>query len=165
MPTEAEVKVMNLLNAIEVPPSAGAQVEEWGNAAVTVVCEAALGSYLGLRQKVRTNAVALLGFMNHPQARETAALLVASPDPDVAIRAMRASGRQDNKAAVERLGELLERADAPPLLAAEALKALASIGGGEASAKVEAYVRSSRAAPAHRDSAVVRSVIDRMGPR
>ena len=71
MPTENEIRVLRLLSAIEISPNAGATIEGWGNEAVTVLCEAALGSYPGLRQKVRTNAVSVLGSMSHPNCGVT----------------------------------------------------------------------------------------------
>ena len=71
MPTESEVRVMDVLTSIEIPPNAAQTIVSWGNEAVTVVCEAALGTYPGFRPKVRNNAVALLGQMSHRQATET----------------------------------------------------------------------------------------------
>src|SRR3712207_8910994 len=103
MPTETESRVISVLTSIEVPSNAAQTIGSWGNEAVTVVCEAALGTYPGFRPKVRYNAVALLGQMNHPQATETIPLLINEPDPDVSIRAMRAAGRQKNERVVDAL--------------------------------------------------------------
>src|SRR5215831_7360970 len=118
MPTANETRVMEMLNAIEIPADAGAAIEGWGNEAVTVVCEAALGTYTALPFKMRTNAVALLGSLTHPQARETVLLLIPDVQIDVSIRAMRAAGRQKNTAAVTQLEEILKRRDTMALLAA-----------------------------------------------
>ena len=59
MPTQDEIRVLNLLSAVDYAPGTdpGKLIESWGNGAVTVACEAALGTYPGLRPKVRTNAV------------------------------------------------------------------------------------------------------------
>lgn len=158
MPTEAETRVMQILSAIEVPPAAADLIESLGTEAVTVVCEAALGSYPGIREKVRTNAVSLLGMIDHPQARETVPLLVNDPNPDVAIRAMRAAGAQRNDDVVPRLDRLLSRPDAPPLLAAEAVKALIAVDSTAARASLTTYAEAD-SPPAHRDSALVRRIL------
>lgn len=94
--------------------------------------EAALGSYPGLRNKTRTNAVALLGWLAHPQAAETVVLLVGNENPDVASRAMRAAGRSGNQGAVPRIAALLARPETPPILAAESVRSLATIGSASA---------------------------------
>ena len=70
-----------MLGAIEPPPDAAEQIEAMGPQAVNVACEAALGTYIELRPKVRTNAAAVVGRMNNEQARETLALLKRSTSP------------------------------------------------------------------------------------
>lgn len=161
MPTENEIRVMEILSAIELPPGLGQIIEAWGNEAVTVVCEAALGTYPGLRPKVRTNAVSLLGRMSHPQAVETVPMLVNDTNEDVAIRAMRAAGRQKNEAVVEKLGQVLQNGASPPVLAAEAVKALMAIDTPTARQELEQYKAKGAAALPHRGSAVVRGILDR----
>ena len=155
MPTEAEVRVMRLLSAIELTPATARRIEEMGTEAVTVVCEAALGSYPGIRPKVRTNAVSLLGWMEHPQARETIPLLVNDPNPDVAIRAMRAAGRQKNAAVVEPLGQVLQRPQTTILRAVEAAGALAAIGTPAAREHLSRYEAASPETYPHRASQAV----------
>lgn len=162
MPTEMEIRVLEVLSAIEIPSGAAREIESWGNEAVTVVCEAALGTYPGLRSKVRYNAVSLLGKMDHPQARETIPLLINDPDPDVAIRAMRAAGRQNSTEGVGRLGEVLQRKNAAPLLAAEAVKALAAIDSSQARTALEEYTGASPDALPHRASPAVQAVLQRV---
>jgi HEAT repeat protein len=162
MPTEMEIQVLEVLNAIEIPSGAAREIESWGNEAVTVVCEAALGTYPGLRSKVRYNAVSLLGKMDHPQAREAVPLLINDPDPDVAIRAMRAAGRQNSAEGVGRLGEILRRENAPPLLAAEAVKALSAIDSSQARTALEEYTGASPNALPHRGSPAVQAVLQRV---
>lgn len=161
MPTPDEVRVIKMLSAIEIPPDAGATVVLWGNAAVTVVCEAALGTYPGLRMKVRTNAVSLLGLMDHPQAVETIALLLNDSNPDVSHRAMRAAGRQKSPQAVEKLAQVLSKPDSSPLSAAEAVKALVAIDSPASRARVAEYESASPSTYPHRGSAVVQEVIRR----
>ena len=159
MPTENEIRVLKILSAIEIPPTAGQTIQSWGNEAVTVVCEAALGTYPGLRPKVRNNAVALLGWMDHQQAKETVPLLLNEANADVSSRAMRAAGRQKNESGIDKLDQLLRRKDSPPLLAAEALGALLAIGSGKALASVAAYKAANPADVPHRASKVVESVL------
>jgi hypothetical protein len=163
MPTETEIRVMKLLTAIELTPASADRIVEWGNEAVTVVCEAALGVYPGLRQKVRTNAVALLGWIDHPQAVETIPLLVTDPNPDVAIRAMRAAGRRQLDSVVEQLAGVLESPEATPVLAAEAAKALHAIGTPQAEAALNDYRSKSPSVLPHRGSRVVADVLERRG--
>lgn len=163
MPTENEIRVLKILSAIEIPPTAGQTIQSWGNEAVTVVCEAALGTYPGLRPKVRNNAVALLGWMDHQQARETVPLLLNDANTDVSIRAMRAAGQQKSDASVDKLGQLLRRRDAPPLLAAEAVSALLAIGSDKALASVAAYKSANPVDLPHRASKVVESVLSTEG--
>ena len=161
MPTEIESRVLEALSAIEIEPELARLIEEWGNEAVTVVCEAALGTYVGLRPKIRTNAIVLLGHMSHPQARETVPMLVNDSDRDVAIYAMRAAGRQRNEAVTEKLGRVLEASDSAPLLAAEAFNALTQIGSSAARSHVEAYSAASPEHLPHRASAAVNAVLRR----
>lgn len=165
MPTENEIRVMKILSAIDIPPAAAKKIEEWGNEAVTVVCEVALGTYPGLRMKVRTNAAALLGWMDHPQARETVTLLVNDPNPDVAIRGMRAAGRQKNEQAVEKLGQIVKKPESPPLLAAEALKALMTVDSARAKAFVDQYAAATPDAVPHRAASVIHDVFSRGAKR
>ncbi len=159
MPTENEIRVIKILSAIEIPPVAAEKIESWGTEAVTVVVEAALGVYPGLRPKVRTNAVALLGQLDHPQAAEAIPMLVTDPNPDVAIRAMRAAGEQKAEAAVDGIALALSRADSSPILAAEALKALLAIRSPKAQAAVASYETTSPSKYPHRASRVVDDVI------
>ncbi|MDQ3624804.1 MAG: HEAT repeat domain-containing protein [Verrucomicrobiota bacterium] len=164
MPTEIERRVLEVLSAIEIEPDLARQIEDWGNEAVTVVCEAALGTYVGLRPKIRTNAIALLGDMSHPQARETLPMLVNDDDTDVAIYAMRAAGRQRNDEVVENLGRVLRESDVAPLVAAEALKALTAIDSSATRSHLEAYSTASAERLPHRASAVVTAVLHRPAP-
>src|SRR5262249_40633403 len=113
-----------------------------------------------LRPKVRTNAVALLGPMTHPQARETLQLLITDPNPEVASRAMRGAGRQKNEQVVSTLGALLHSAEVTPLMAAEAAKALIAIDSPAARAHVDAYVAASPNDLPHRGSAVVEGILN-----
>jgi len=158
MPTENEVRVLKLLSAIEIPPTAAQTIQSWGNEAVTIVCEAALGTYPGLRPKVRTNAVSLLGWMNHQQATETVPMLLTDSNTDVAIRAMRAAGRQKNESGIDKMAQLLRTREAPPLLVAEALSALMTIGTDRAMSSVAAYRTAKPTDLPHRASRVVESI-------
>jgi HEAT repeat protein len=161
MPTPAEVRVLELLTAIDTrPETLAAQVLALGNPGVTALCEAALGTYPGLREKVRTNAIALLGWIPHPQAAETLVLLVTDPNPDLASRALRASARAGLTEAIQPIDALLRRPGTPPLVAAEAVKALARIDSPEAAAVLATYVEG--AVPTtHRTSSVVQQVLSR----
>lgn len=160
MPTEIEIRVMKVLDAIEIPPDAAQKIQQWGNEAVTVVCEAALGTYPGLRPKVRNNAVALLGWMDHAQAIETIPLLVNDPNSDVSLRAMRAAGRQKNEQVIEKLNQILKKSESPPLTAAEAVKALMAIDSAKARARLEEYIASSSTAYPHRGNSVVEGILE-----
>lgn len=161
MPTPIETEVMRLLTSVDVQPAvSAARIMELGTPAVTVVCEAALGSYPGLRNKTRTNAVALLGWLAHPQAAETVALLVGDEDPDVAIRALRAAGRSGNQAAVARISALLTRPETPPVIAAEAVRSLSTVGSPNAVDAVETYRHVGENVLAHRGSTVVRTALE-----
>lgn len=161
MATEFERRVLSMLAAIEPPPDAAEQIEAMGPEAVNVACEAALGTYVGLRPKIRTNAAAIVGRMNNQQARETLALLVTDPSEDVAIRALRALGRRDEPELVQRIGMVLRRADASPILAAEAVKALAATPArGAASKLLDEYRKmTGEHAPAHRRHALVQQTL------
>ena len=159
MPDETVVKVMKILSAIEIPPSAAQVVEQMGHQAVTVVCEVALGSYPGLRQKVRTNAVSLLGWMTRPQAVETTALLVNDPNPDIAIRALRAAGRQKNDNVVDKIGQMLNKPAANPLIVAEGLKALLAIDSSKSKSVFEGYEKESPNKVPHRATPLVQEII------
>lgn len=159
MPDETVVQVMKILSAIEIPPGAAKQIEEMGNAAVTVLCDVALGSYPGLRPKVRTNAVALLRWMSHPQALETTALLINDANPDVAIRALRAAGVQKNEDVVDKIGQILTKPASNPLLAAEAAKALLAIDSPKARTLMENYEKASPNTLPHRHSPEVENIL------
>lgn len=159
MPDETVVQVMKILSAIEIPPGAAKQIEEMGNAAVTVLCDVALGSYPGLRPKVRTNAVALLRWMSHPQALETTALLINDANPDVAIRALRAAGVQKNEDVVDKIGQILTKPASNPLLAAEAAKALLAIDSPKAKTLMETYEKASPNTLPHRHSPEVENIL------
>ncbi|MCB1676727.1 MAG: HEAT repeat domain-containing protein [Halioglobus sp.] len=162
MPIEIETRVMQLLSAIDGAYESIHAIEAMGSEAVTVVCEAALGSYPGIPSRSRKSAAALVGRLNHPQAQETLALLVRDSDPDIAIRAIRASGRNRRDDLVNDLGEMLSDGATPTLVAAEALKALAATGSPEAMEQIERYRRGDAKASAHRLSNVVRSVFRRI---
>jgi hypothetical protein len=159
MPDETVVRLMKILSAIEIPPSAAQVVEEMGNDAVTVVCEVALGSYPGLRQKVRTNAVALLGWMTHQQAIETTALLVNDTNSDIAIRALRAAGQQKNGNVVDKIGQMLNKPGANPLIVAEGLKALLAIDSSKSKSVFEGYEKESPNKIPHRATPLVQDII------
>lgn len=150
---------MPLLDAIDIPAGTAQHIENLGNEAVTVICEAALGSYPGLRQKVRTNAVALVGQMSHPQARETLALLLGDPDVNISIRALRAAGRQRNEELVEKIARVLLQPNASGILAAEALAALLHIDSPEARLHVKAYDAASADEFSHRSSLAVEQTL------
>jgi len=161
MPTEDEARVIKILSAIEIPPAAAKKIEDMGKQAITVVCEAALGSYPGLRSKIRTNAVALVGQMTSPQASETLSMLVTDANADVAIRAIRAVGRRKREDIVPTLSQILGKPDTAPILAAEAAKALRAIGSAAALAALTTYEASSSKVYPHRGSAVVRDVLEK----
>jgi hypothetical protein len=132
-----------MLGATEVPPDAAERIEAMGPEAVTVACEAALGTYVELRPKIRTNAAAIIGRMTHEQARQTLALLVTDANEDVAIRALRAMATRDEPELVRRAGLVLRRPNTSPLLAAEAVNALAATPAREAAQEtLQEYLRS-----------------------
>ena len=159
MPTEAEIRVLELLNAIDLPDETATWLQKSGNEYVTVVCEAALGSYPGLRKKARFNAVALAGRMDHPQTRETIDMLINDPTPDVAIRAMRAIGRHRNVGAVQKLSDILNKPQSSDLIAAEALKALIAIDSPESSLAIEHYRDAQPSSASHRRASVVGEIL------
>lgn len=163
MATETERRVLRMLGAIEPPSDAAEQIEHMGPEAVNVACEAALGTYVGLRPKIRTNAAAIVGRMNTDQARETLALLVTDPNEDVAIRALRAVGRRDEPTLVQRVALLLQRADASPLLIAEAVNALAETPARNAAREALDTYRGMQgeAAPTHRLHPMVEQALRR----
>jgi HEAT repeat protein len=166
MPTENEVRVLKLLTQIDLSPSAAAEaILAWGPEAVTVLCEAALGQYPGLRLKVRTNATALLGWTVHPQTQETIDLLIRDPIPDVATRAIRAAGRTGRDVYVSRLEELLSQPATAPLLAAEAASALRRIGSAAAHDALDAYKAADPQRTPHRGSRAVAEVLEELKPR
>jgi HEAT repeat protein len=161
--TDTEARVLGMLGAIEPPPDAAEQIEALGPHAVTVACEAALGTYIELRPKVRTNAAAIVGRMNNDQARETLALLITDPSEDVAIRALRALGSRDEPELARRAGLVLQRAEVSPLLATEAVNALAATPARDAAREVlDAYNRvQGPGSPPHRRHPLVEQALER----
>jgi HEAT repeat protein len=161
--TDTEAQVLGMLAAIEPPPDAAEQIEAMGPQAVNVACEAALGTYVELRPKVRTNAAAIVGRMNNEQAREALALLVTDPSEDVAIRALRALGTRDEPELARRAGLVLQRAEVSPLLAAEAVNALAATPARDAAREVlDEYSRvEGPDSPAHRRHPLVEQALVR----
>jgi HEAT repeat protein len=156
MATEAEAAVLRLLSAIEFDSApAAAAILNFGNEGVTVLCDAALGTYPGLRPKVRLNAVALLDAVAHPQARETLRLLVRDADPDVSIRAVRAAARLRDEASVAEMARVLRQPELPPLVAAETVRALAAINSADARRALGDYEAADPARYPHRAAAVV----------
>jgi hypothetical protein len=159
MATDVEIRVMRLLSAIEVPPDAATLIEEMGTEAVTVACEAALGSYPGLRPKVRTNAVSVIGRMTHPQARETLAMLVTDETPRVALHALRAAGRRQDDSLVGHIGTVLRRPTTDQFTANEAIRALRAIGSPAAQRELDEYAGASPEGLPHRSSALVQQAL------
>jgi HEAT repeat protein len=151
-----------MLTAIELKRSAAKRIQQLGNEAVTALCEIALGMHPGLKPKVRTNATALLDSVDHPQARETLQLLVTDDNPDVRIRALRGVGRARFDGATPQLAAMLRRPETQPLIAAEAVKALAAIDSAPARAALSAYQDTRDPALLHRHSTTVMSVLDRL---
>jgi HEAT repeat protein len=160
MATENEIRVMRLLSAIEVPVDAASIIESWGTEAVTVACEAALGTYLGVRPKVRTNAAAVVGKMDHPQARETHRMLIMDESPDVAIRALRAAARRRDDALTGLIGTVIRRPTTEPLVAVEAVEALRKIDSPAARKELADYVKASNDRLPHRSSPAVRKTLE-----
>ena len=159
MPTDVEVRVMQLLSAIEVPSNAAELIEELGTEAVTVACEVALGSYPGVRLNVRTNAAAVVGRMTHPQARETLAMLVTDENPRVALRALRAAGRRQDDTLVGEIATVLRRATTDQFTANEAIRALRAIGSPAALRELDEYAGASPEGLPHRSSALVQHAL------
>ena len=160
MPTQAEITLLQLLSAIEVEPQSVAKaIEGLGNEGVTVLCDVALGTFPGLRPKVRTNAVALLGYVDHPQAKETVHLLVKDPDPDVGIRALRAAGRRKEASLVPELAKMLQAASLSPLVAAEVVGALQAIDSPEAHSALADYGQADPGKVPHRAAPVVNTYL------
>ena len=155
MPTEIESRVLKLLSAIEIKPDAAQLIESWGNEAVTVACDAAMGSFPGLRPKVRNNAAALVGRMTAPQAKETLTILIRDANPEVAIRAIRASAVKKDPSTIPSLAQLLNSSTSGAVVAAEAVKALKAIGTSEAKSILSAYDSADPVAIPHRGSKVV----------
>ncbi len=161
MPTEDEKRVLNLLSAIDYAPGTdpGKLIESWGVGAVTVACEAALGSYPGLRAKVRSNAVGVLGTVDHAQARETIALLVKDPNSDISIRALRAAASQKYAAVVPDLATMLQVPALSPLVAVEVVKALISIDTPQAKTALQTYREASPEHLPHRGNPLIASYL------
>jgi hypothetical protein len=161
--TEIERAVLDMLSAIEPPGDAAERIEALGPEAVDVACDAALGTYVGLRPKVRTNAAAIVGRMHGEQALQTLALLVTDPSDDVAIRALRAVGRRDEPDLVARAALVLRRPGVAPLVAVEAVDALAARTDSPLAAKVLVAYREATGADAmpHRRSQVVEQALAR----
>jgi len=164
MPTENEERVLDLLSAVDYVPGLdpGKLIQSWGRDAVTVACEVALGSYPGLQRKVRTNAVAVLETITEPQALETVTLLVKSPDSDVSIRALRAAAGQKNASVVKSIAQMVQSPSLEPLVAVEAVKALAAVDSADARTVLKAYAEADPEKFPHRANALVGSYLDRL---
>ena len=137
------------------------KIQTLGNDAVTVLCDVALGTFPGLRPKVRTNAVALLGWVDHPQAAETLRLLVGDVNPDVKARALRAVGRKRDDVVVDDLGRMLREEALPPVIAAEVVKALLAIDSAAARVTLAEYEAADASRYPHRAAPVVRTYLHR----
>jgi HEAT repeat protein len=163
MPTEQEKQVLNLLSMVDFAPGTdpGKLIESWGNDAVTVACEAALGSYPGLQRKVRNNAVAVLQTIDTPQAKETVRMLVKDSDPDVSIRALRAAAGQKSPDIVSDLTKMLNTPALTPLVAVEVVKALQGIDSGPARDALAAYRKLDSTKLPHRGNALVKAYIEK----
>ncbi|MBV6324255.1 HEAT repeat domain-containing protein [Duganella violaceipulchra] len=163
MPTEIEKKVLNLLSVVDYSGGSdpGQLIASWGNEAVTLVCEIALAGYPGLLPKVRTNAVAVLETVDHPQSKETVRLLVKDADSDISIRALRAAGGQRNAASVRDMASLLQSTSLQPLVAVEVVKALLAIATPEARAALAGYAASDRKKYPHRANPLVNSYLEK----
>jgi len=156
MATEAETTVLRLLSEIELNgAAAAAKIMALGNEGVTVLCDIALGSFPGLRPKLRLNAVAMLDEVNHPQARETLHLLVRDTNPDVSIRAVRALGRLRDPDVVAALSQSLRQPTLPPIVAAETVRALTQIDSPDARNALTAYEAADPGALPHRAAPAV----------
>jgi HEAT repeat protein len=139
MPTEIEVRVMRLLSHIEIPADAPARIERMGTEAVTVVCEAALGTLDGVRKGIRHNAAAIVGRMQHEQAVETLVLLINDASPDVSLRAIRAVRRRRLEHVIPQIDTLLSSPSTPPVLAGEAVRALEALDTDDARRVLDGY--------------------------
>ena len=159
MPTETEINVLNLISTIEIPPDAAKAIESMGSEAVTVLSEVALGTYPVFRTKIRSNAVALLGQLKHPQSLETLSLLVKDSNPDISIRAMRAAGRRKMGLIVDYIGGLLKKTETSPILAAEAANSLIAIDSPAARTYLETYTTADPNIYPHRGSTVVKEIL------
>ena len=161
MPTENEERVLDLLSATDHVPGVdlGKLIQSWGRDAVTVACEVALGTYPALQKKVRTNAVAVLETITESQALETVTLLVKSPDSDVSIRALRAAAGQKNTSVVKSIAQMVQSPSLEPLIAVEAVKALAAIDSADARSVLKAYAEADPERFPHRANALVASYL------
>jgi hypothetical protein len=164
MATEVETRVMQILSSIEMPKGTAQRIEAMGTEAVTVVCEAALGSFVGQRPSLRNNAATLIGRMSHVQAVETLALLISSDSPSVARRALRAMRRRRRDDLVPAVQGLLEREHTPPTLAAEAVLALAALESDPAREALASY-KDRTPLGTHRASPVVRRALARVASK
>jgi hypothetical protein len=163
MPTENEIRVLNMLSAVDYGPDSdpGKLIESWGTEAVTVACEVALGTYPGLSRKMRTNAVAFLETIEHPQAQETVRMLVKDPDSDVSIRAIRAAAGQQNTSTVKEMATLLRSTTLQPLVAVEIVKALSTLDTPEARETLRSYQAADPERFPHRAYQLVNEYLDR----
>ncbi|MFM0472662.1 HEAT repeat domain-containing protein [Paraburkholderia strydomiana] len=163
MPTEIERKVLNLLSAVDFSGGSdpGPLIASWGNEAVTLVCEIALDGYPGLLPKVRTNAVAVLETVDHPQSKETVRLLVKDTNSDISIRALRAAAGQRNTTTVRDMASMLQSTSLQPLVAVEVVKALSAIATPEARAALASYTTADRQKYPHRANALVSSYLEK----
>jgi hypothetical protein len=160
MPTAAESTVLRTLSAIEVDGEAAAGViQDLGNEGVTVLCEVALGTFPGLRAKIRANAVVVLASVNHPQAQEALHLLIRDPSPDFSIRALRAVARRKDLTVVAELGTLLRQATLPPLVAAETVLALRAFDSTDARQILDTYRLADPGRFPHRGAAAVQQAL------
>lgn len=159
--TESQTKVLQMLGAVELPRGSAARIEALGNDAVTLLCDAALGSFVGIAAGQRHRAAFLVGCLSHPQALETLPLLVGSDAPGVARRALRALRRRQRVDAVLQIQALLDQDGTPPTLAAEAILTLAALNAEPARAVIAGYERRAPAPGSHRGAAVVRRALAR----
>ena len=156
MASDIEERVFRLLSATDYAQDStpGKLVKSWGEEAISALCNIALGGQRAVHTKVRTNAAGLLETMTHPQAMETARMLLFDPSLDIAVRALRATASQRNPDTVRDIQRLLIRPDLHPLLVVESMKALSGIGTAAARKALEAY-RSSEVGMHHRADPVV----------
>jgi hypothetical protein len=156
MASDIEARVLRLLSATDFAQDStpGKLVESWGEEAISALCNIALGGQRAVQTKVRTNAAGLLETMTHPQAMETARMLLSDPSLDIAVRALRATASQRNPDTVRDIQRLLIRPDLHPLLVVESMKALSGIGTAAARKALKTY-RSSEVGMHHRADPVV----------